>query len=217
MRKECLLFAKEGRAVWISHLDLMRSLARAFIRAQIPLAYSEGFNPHPYLSVPLPLPVGVSSDCEILSFGVENGADISDILPRLNGALPEGLVAKRILDVPPDSKEIAAVVYRYDLRWPSSSECDAALALLDGRPLLITKKSKKGMQTVDIAPLIAHMDIQRRDGASAQATFVLTAAQSPTSPSILVKAWKTHATAPEFCRIARLRVVSAQGGDWVRA
>ena len=60
MDKYRLLFSKTGRAVYISHLDLMRTLTRAFLRAECRLKYSEGFNPHPQISIALPLSVDVA-------------------------------------------------------------------------------------------------------------------------------------------------------------
>ena len=65
-----LLFSKKGRAKYISHLDLMRTFQRAFARANIQIKHTEGFNPHPFVSIALPLSVGYSSQCEILEFGL---------------------------------------------------------------------------------------------------------------------------------------------------
>ena len=59
-----LAFEKTGRAIYISHLDLMRTMQRAFLRAGLPLAYSQGFNPHARMRVLLPLSVGMASFCE---------------------------------------------------------------------------------------------------------------------------------------------------------
>ena len=70
-----LLFSKTGRAKYISHLDLMRTFQRAFARAGIAIKHTEGFNPHPFVSIALPLSVGYSSQCEILEFGLLEGAD----------------------------------------------------------------------------------------------------------------------------------------------
>ena len=58
-----LRFSKKGKAIYISHLDLMRTLQRSFLRAGYPLKYSEGYNPHPLISILLPLGVGCSSEC----------------------------------------------------------------------------------------------------------------------------------------------------------
>ena len=63
-----LTFSKEGRAVWISHLDLLRTFQRAFIRAGLVVRHSQGFHPHPVMSFVLPLSVGQSSACELLDF-----------------------------------------------------------------------------------------------------------------------------------------------------
>ena len=57
-----LQFSKEGETKYVSHLDLVRLFTRAFKRAELPLAYSEGFNPHPKMSIGLPLSVGVTSE-----------------------------------------------------------------------------------------------------------------------------------------------------------
>ncbi|MBR0161183.1 MAG: DUF2344 domain-containing protein, partial [Oscillospiraceae bacterium] len=66
MDKLRLRFEKTGRAVWISHLDLMTTMQRAFSRAGYELQYSEGFNPHPLISILLPLSVGAGSVCELM-------------------------------------------------------------------------------------------------------------------------------------------------------
>ena len=67
-KKLRLRFRKTGRAVYISHLDLMRTMQRAFSRAEYELEYSKGFNPHPQISISLPLSVGVASLCELMDF-----------------------------------------------------------------------------------------------------------------------------------------------------
>ncbi|MBQ1410111.1 MAG: DUF2344 domain-containing protein, partial [Oscillospiraceae bacterium] len=90
-----LLFVKEGVAVWSSHLDLMRALMRSFRRAGIDLKHSQGFTPHPELSILMPLSVGVESQCEIAEFALAEGCEIpaSEIASRMNPVLPAGLRA----------------------------------------------------------------------------------------------------------------------------
>ena len=70
MPKHRLAFSKADTAKFISHLDLMRTFQRSFLRAGIAIKHTEGFNPHPFVSIALPLSVGYSSQCEILEFGV---------------------------------------------------------------------------------------------------------------------------------------------------
>ena len=66
MPKHRLAFSKADTAKYISHLDLMRTFQRAFLRAGLPIKHTEGFNPHAFVSIPLPLSVGYSSACEVL-------------------------------------------------------------------------------------------------------------------------------------------------------
>ena len=91
MDKLRLRFTKTGRAVYISHLDLMHTMQRAFSRAGYALKYSEGFNPHPQISIALPLSVGAASLCEIMDFKLSGEADLAQLPARLSAMLPEGI------------------------------------------------------------------------------------------------------------------------------
>ena len=72
-----VLFEKTGTAIWMSHLDLMRLMQRAFRRAGVLLHHSQGYTPHAYVSMLLPLSVGMESHCEIMEYEIyeeKNGA-----------------------------------------------------------------------------------------------------------------------------------------------
>ena len=87
-----LLFEKTGDAVYLSHLDLMRIFQRAFRRADILIWHSQGFSPRAYVSIALPLSVGVESRCEILDFEIEDGsADLAKLPELLNRTMPAGI------------------------------------------------------------------------------------------------------------------------------
>mgnify|MGYP001055016081 FL=1 len=94
MGKLRLLFVKEGRAVYISHLDLLRTFQRVFLRQGLVLRHSQGFHPHPILSFALPLPVGQASDCELLDFETAADMDGGDLPERLNRFMPAGIRAR---------------------------------------------------------------------------------------------------------------------------
>ena len=79
-----LMFRKEGRAVYISHLDLLRTFQRVFLREGLVLRHSQGFHPHPLLAFALPLSVGQSSDCELLDFEVDGQVDCAALPENLN-------------------------------------------------------------------------------------------------------------------------------------
>lgn len=91
MDKLRLRFEKTGKAAYISHLDLMRVVQRIFLRAETPLRYSEGFNPHALISICLPLSVGAESVCELMDFRVKRDVDLAALPGQLNATSPEGI------------------------------------------------------------------------------------------------------------------------------
>ena len=108
MNKIRLRFEKTGRAVYISHLDLMHTMQRAFNRAGYELRYSEGFNPHPQIAIALPLSVGTGSLCEIMDFKLKEDPDLSALPTRLSAVMPEGI---RVLEAYEPVRKIA------ELKW----------------------------------------------------------------------------------------------------
>ena len=88
MPDQRILFSKSGTAKYISHLDLMHTMERAFLRAGITIRHTAGFHPHPYVSIPLPLPLGFSSQCELMEFGLEEGCTMEELPQKMNQVLP---------------------------------------------------------------------------------------------------------------------------------
>lgn len=146
MSKYRLQFSKTGRAVWISHLDLMHTLQRAFSRAGYRIKYSEGFNPHPIMSIALPLSVGVESQCEILDIRAEEMPDAA----MLNRALPEGIVINRIYVPERKASEIKWLEIEGDFEG-NSEKLDT---FFNRESLIIEKKTKRGISNLDIIPMI---------------------------------------------------------------
>ena len=162
-----LLFEKQGNAVWISHLDLMRLFQRAFKRAGLPLTHTQGFNPRPSVSIALPLSVGVQSRCELLDFeldGTEPSCD--EIRCRLNETLVEGI---KVLEVYPGGQKIREIVYlqcilkfTYDEGVPAFAK--SQMEELFGREALyVAKKSKNGIVEQNIIPRIHSLAIIQPD------------------------------------------------------
>ena len=108
MREVRLRFSKTGRLKYISHLDINRAMSRALKRAGIPLWYTEGFNPHPYMSFSLPLSLGVESLCESVDLRITGEITNKEIKDRLNSVLPEDL---KIVDVYDDFRDNIEIVY----------------------------------------------------------------------------------------------------------
>lgn len=159
MDRDRLLFTKEGRARFISHLDLMRTFQRAFLRSEIPLKHTEGFNPHPFVSIALPLSVGFSSQCEILEFGLLPGVEREEVPQRLDRALPEGIFVQECYEGRRPIRELCYL--DYDLTMAQAGEPGALMKawsrLLDLESWVVEKPSKKaksGSVSIDLATLV---------------------------------------------------------------
>lgn len=211
-----LLFSKAGRAKYISHLDLMRTFQRVFQRAELTIKHTEGFNPHPFISILLPLSTGYSSGCELLEFQLLDDIPAEEVPGRLNAVLPEGITVERCYEGGRKAKELALVDYRltmeYDGGIPDGAE-QAWREMLSRESLEIVKKSKKaksGETIVDIAKLVKSFSLTEETGA-----LVLNAricAQNPgLNPQLLLAAFQREYAEmePDFVQYHRVSVLDA--------
>ena len=207
-----LLFAKTGRAVWISHLDLMRVFQRAFKRAGLPLTHTHGYNPRPSVSIALPLSVGVDSQCELLDFDLEQCAlDGQEIMRRLNETLIEGVRVLSVYDQAQKIKNIAFLECRVVLSYDSPVSGDAVekiRQLFASNPLLVQKKSKNGLQEQDIIPMIRQMQVLAGDDNSIVLQAVVCCQNPSLNPAMLVAAVEQHLPEckPAMSQCSRLEI-----------
>ena len=142
-------FTKRGRAKYISHLDLNRLFIRAFNRSGLNIWYTEGFNPHPFISFALPLSLGQESNCEIMDFKMNDTTPLETVKNTLNRALPEGIQVVFIAIPMLKAKEIGFAAYDVTLVSDKSLEACKAL-LLDNTPMVVTKKTKSSQSEIDL-------------------------------------------------------------------
>lgn len=213
-----LLFSKTGRARYISHLDLMRTFQRAFFRAGIPIKHTEGFNPHAFVSIALPLSVGYSSECEILEFGLLDGVSEEEVPARMNAALPEGVIIHKCYKADKPIKHLThlnyIITFEYEGGIPSGAE--TALKELLGRDSLVvrkkSKKAKTGFTEVDLIPLIKKWTVEGRG--DALVVDAVLAAQNPgLNPELIRAAFceEFPQFAPEFVSFHRKKALEGDG------
>ena len=147
MSEERIQFVKTGRARYISHLDLMRTFQRAFLRSGLQVRHTEGFNPHAYVSIALPLSVGYSSQCEIFGVRAPRGGPTGARCPSGSpGPCRRGCAVTRCYGGGRPVRELCWVNYiitlEYDAGAPVGAE-NAIRALLSRESLVVTKKSKR--------------------------------------------------------------------------
>ena len=214
MDKLRLRFKKTGRAVYISHLDLMDTIQRAFSRAEYGLKYSEGFNPRPQISIALPLSVGTGSVCEVMDFKLRCETALDDFPQRLTAAMPEGIEIIEVYEPQRKASEIKWLevegVMEYDER--DAGEMAAALRGFYAAPeIVITKKTKRGLGEMDIKPAIQSIAFTPDDKFVKVDAFI--SAQEPTlNPELLTDALRQRAPAiaPDFAKYMRIETYDAQ-------
>ena len=208
-----LRYEKTGNARWISHLDMMHMMQRAFLRAGIAIKHSEGYHPHAYVSIALPLPVGQESLCELMEFAVVDGTPLEEIPARLNAVFPAGLRAVECYDSERRLRHLALLRVRVTLEYDHGAPDRLRLAELFAREqLIVEKKGKKGPTELDIRPLIHQLAVRDcADGLELEATV---SAQNPgLNPELLAAAIRRHLPdcAPDFVRVLRLELLEADG------
>ncbi len=149
MRCVRVWFKKMGMSRYVSHLDLMRAMTRSVRRAGVPLWYTEGYNPHPYLTFALPLSLGMESLYESMDMRIEGDSTNEDIYNLLKGAMPPGIEIVSVDDPVDDPKTIA--YGEFDLLF----DCDNAESLkaliedmLSKDELIVQKLGKQGRKKV---------------------------------------------------------------------
>lgn len=159
MKPVRIWFEKSGLAVYTSHLDMNRCMTRAVRRADIPLWYTEGFNPHPYITFLLPLPLGQAGKREPLDIRIEDdNLSFEEITDRLNAVMPEGIKILSSLEPKCKSNEIAAAKYTITTRFLSEGEAEGfasgATGVIDSGVLNAEKRSKRGIKTVNLCEMV---------------------------------------------------------------
>lgn len=111
-----LRFTKTGRVRFLSHLDFMTLFHRSCLRAGIPVAFSQGFNPHPKIAFGPALSVGIESEAEYLDLETDPFTEVRTIEERLNTSLPPGLAITGARAVPRTAPSLSGSIGRYEYR-----------------------------------------------------------------------------------------------------
>ena len=164
MKNVRIWFKKDLECRYISHLDLNRTMLRALHKSRVPIWHTEGFNPHPFATFPLPLSLGFRGINECMDVKLEDdNYSFKEIIPKLNACLPMGI---RVFDVTEVIMKAGKVAYAsFTIRiseasTPSSAICADLRKLFSKDTIEVEKKSKRGMKTVDIKQGIKSFEIK---------------------------------------------------------
>ena len=160
MQRLRIRFGRGEEVKFISHLDIMRFWERAFRRARIPLAYSEGFSPHPRISLAAPLPVGMISDAELMDIMLTGWMSPQGFSAGVNRQLTPGFEIMEVMPVSPTlpslQSQIRQAEYRVELAEDRvKADVESAISrLLSLETLPWHHKRDTGEKTYDLRPLI---------------------------------------------------------------
>lgn len=159
-----IVFTKEAPVRFVSHLDVQRLFQRAFRRARLPMAYSQGFNPHPLVSFATALSVGMTSMGEYLDVILTEDMTPDDFITHVSPHLPEGVRIVEAFDLGSSNKSLTSAMrsasYEARVRFPrpvSKVEVDKAVNELLSGEIVIQKKTKGGIKPTDIRPMVIEL------------------------------------------------------------
>lgn len=144
MSKRRVKFSKTGMAKYISHLDLLRCFTRAIMRSGLPVEYSQGFNPHQKMTFALPLPVGVTSECEYVDISFEDGkVSDNEIKERLDASLPPDINVISVGDLISRACDIVCAEYMVHMHSDGEIGESWVRDFFAEDEIIVMKKTKK--------------------------------------------------------------------------
>lgn len=188
-----LKFTKEGKVKFVGHLDTVRLFQRAIKAAGIPIAYSQGFNPHSLVYFAMPLSVGVSSSSEYMDIMTEEDIGVEKVKMALNTILTEGIRIVEAYEMEEKSESLMSLVEAADYTLILEANALENTFLLrckeamEKGELLITKKSKKKFKEVNIRPLIYSLEVEQETQYYQIRVHLAAGSKENLSPELLLK------------------------------
>lgn len=220
MQCKRIWFEKKGMSRYISHLDLMRTVTRAVRRSKIPLWYTEGFNPHPYMTFSLPLSLGMESEYESMDIRLEGEMADEEILSRLSAAMPEGINITAVTDPVLDPKTIAFGEFEilFFGEFDKADFCERANEALSKDELIVQKLGKQGRRKVykdvNLIEFIKSYNIAESDEGAVLSVILPAGSTSNINPSLLSGELLKLLAENTGCLITRKRLMTADMTDF---
>ena len=161
-----ITFAKLGALRYTGHLDLHKLWERAARRAELPLAYSQGFHPQPKMNIAAALPLGFSSRCEVLDMRLEHEIQLDGLREKLQGTLPTGIQVTEVDSVderaPALQTQVVSAEYEVSLAEAGfGSEVKRKIeSVLESDSIIRTRRGKE----YDLRPLVEELRVSESSG-----------------------------------------------------
>ncbi len=162
MERLRIRFKKESLIRFISHLDLMRAFMRAMRRANLPLAYTKGYHPHPRISFGPPLPLGMTGRGEFTDIFLQEEMDVGEFIMRVNGKLSQGIKVEEARQISKRARSLVSLIdvatYRVCGRaFFQDEELGRRIDQFLKKDEIIIKRKRKERERINIRPLIMEL------------------------------------------------------------
>ena len=209
-----LWYKKSGLAVYTSHLDMNRCFTRAVRRAGIPLWYTEGFNPHPYLTFLLPLPLGMAGEREPVDIRTLEDISPEEIKARLNAVLPGGVEIVDVTEAKDKANAVESALYEIKAEFDSCDKAEEFVlkteSIVKSGVLEAEKRSKKGIKTVNLCEFILDFDARADENTAVLTAVLATGTQNNLAANLLEETLeKAAGVEPEKCSLTRKTIYTA--------
>lgn len=193
-------FQKHGVMKFIGHLDIMRYFQKAMRRADIDIAYSEGFSPHQIMSFAAPLGVGLTSDGEYLDIEVNSTKSSKESIVNLNGTMVDGIEVLEYKKLSDTAKNAMSIVAAADYKIYYKEGYESPYTVLewqkrlkefftDRAEVLITKKTKKSEKVMDLKQLVYDFAILEEENHPVFYLNVCTGSTDNLKPELVLEAF----------------------------
>lgn len=193
MRNVRLIYKKQGRAKYISHLDINRLFSRILKRSGLPIWYTEGFNPHIFLTFALPLSLGFVSEYDVCDFRIVDdnmtNEKVKDILQK---SVPESIEVVDVIEPVMKAKDLCFAEFKINI------DCDEKNAeklkkFFSANEIIVEKTTKKKqIKTFDVKPKIKRIDIKDTENGIFVYLLLPCGNEDNINPTLIFeKAWET--------------------------
>ncbi len=193
MRSIRIFFEKKNMAKYISHLDLMRCFSRAVKRARLNIWYTEGFNPHAFMTFSLPLSLGTESFCESVDIRMLDETPLDEIKDRLNETLPPDIRITKVAEPVHKADEIAFAEFEIRLNTDNPEKVKASVEeKISADEIIVEKKAKQGrkkvLKPVDIKGNIHTYELETGEKYVLLKIIISAGTKTNINPSLLIDA-----------------------------
>lgn len=201
-------FKKEGRARYISHLDLNRVMQRAVRRARIPAWRTQGFNPHIYIVFAVPLSLFYESECEAMDIRLDGEMQVEEIGRRMTEQMPEGITIADVRIPKMKFSDIRSALYNVSLEYADKTpeELKGLVShVVSNDKIIIEKSTKRRTFEMDIKPFFDKSEITVSGGAVNIKAVLPAGQQENLNPSCFAAAFEKYGGKADFEKVRRIK------------